>query len=70
MISDAMWWLNSDPNWCINGIGLQAFGSNHPGGASFCFADGSIHFLRTEIDGTTLENLAARNDGMPVGNYD
>jgi hypothetical protein len=70
MISDAMWWINSDPNWCINGIGLQAFGSNHPGGASFCFTDGSIHFLRSEIDGTTLENLAARNDGMPVGNYD
>ncbi len=69
-ISDAMWWINSDPNWCINGIGLQAFGSNHPGGASFCFADGSIHFLRTEIDGTTLENLAARNDGGLVENYD
>jgi prepilin-type N-terminal cleavage/methylation domain-containing protein/prepilin-type processing-associated H-X9-DG protein len=70
MISDAMWWVNSDPNWCINGLGLQAFGSNHPGGASFCFADGSIHFLRTDIDGTTLENLAARNDGMTVGNFD
>jgi prepilin-type processing-associated H-X9-DG protein len=70
LISDAMWWINSDPNWCVNGIGPQAFGSNHPGGASFCFADGSIHFLRTEIDGTTLENLAARNDGMLVGNYD
>ncbi len=69
-ISDAMWWINSDPNWCINGTGLQAFGSKHPGGASFCFADGSIHFLRTEIDGTTLDNLAARNDGMPTGNYD
>ena len=68
--SDAMWWINSDPNWCINGMGLQAFGSNHPGGACFCFADGSIHFLRTDIDGTTLENLAARNDGMPVGDYD
>ena len=69
-ISDAMWWINSDPDWCINGMGLQAFGSNHPGGASFCFADGSIHFLRTEIDGTTLENLAARNDGMLLGDYD
>ena len=29
MDSDAMWWINSDPNWCINGSGLQAFGSNH-----------------------------------------
>jgi prepilin-type N-terminal cleavage/methylation domain-containing protein len=70
MLSDAMWWINSDPNWCINGLGVQAFGSNHPDGAGFCFADGSIHFLHTEIDGTTLENLAARNDGNVVGDYD
>ena len=70
LVSDAMWWINSDPNWCINGIGLQAFGSNHLGGTCFCFADGSVHFLQTGIDGTTLENLAARNDGMQVGNYD
>jgi prepilin-type N-terminal cleavage/methylation domain-containing protein/prepilin-type processing-associated H-X9-DG protein len=70
MLSDVMWWVNSDPNWCINGIGVQAFGSNHPDGASFCFADGSVHYLRTEIDGTTLENLAARNDGNLVGDYD
>jgi prepilin-type N-terminal cleavage/methylation domain-containing protein len=69
LISDAMWWVNSDPDWCINGSGLQAFGSNHPGGAGFCFADASIHFLRSEIDGATLEKLAARNDGMPVGDY-
>ena len=69
-ISDAMWWINSDTNWCINGAGLQAFGSNHPGGANFCFADGSIHFLPTQIDGTTLENLAARNDGKPVGIFE
>jgi prepilin-type processing-associated H-X9-DG protein len=69
LISDAMWWINSDPNWSINGTGLQAFSSNHLGGASFCFADGSVHFLGTDIDGTTLENLAARNDGMPSGTY-
>jgi prepilin-type processing-associated H-X9-DG protein len=69
-ISDAMWWINSDPNWCINGTGLQAFGSNHPGGACFCFADGSVHFLRAEIDGTTLESLAARNDGQPAIDFD
>ena len=70
MYSDAMWWINSDPNWCINGLGLQAFSSNHRRRPSFCFADGSIHFLQTTIDGTTLENLAARNDGMMLGVYD
>lgn len=69
-ISDAMWWIDSDPNWCLNGVGLQAFGSNHIAGACFCLADGSVHFLSTLIDGTTLENLAARNDGNPVDNFD
>ena len=55
--------------WRINGEGLEAFGSSHPCGACFCFADGSVHFLPAEIDGTTLERLAARNDGMPVADF-
>jgi hypothetical protein len=29
-VSDTMWWINSDPTWCINGLGVQAFSSNHP----------------------------------------
>lgn len=65
-VSDTSWWINSDPNWCINGQGIEAFGSAHPRGACFCFADGSVHFLPVDIDGTTLECLAARNDGMTV----
>jgi prepilin-type N-terminal cleavage/methylation domain-containing protein len=69
-VSDAMWWINSDPNWCINGQGLEAFGSNHLGGASFCFADGSVHFLPTDINGTTLECLAARNDGILIAGFE
>jgi len=69
LISDAMWWVNSDSSWCINGQGLQAFSSNHPDGAQFCFADGAVHFLVNEIDGTTLECLAARNDGQTVTDF-
>jgi prepilin-type processing-associated H-X9-DG protein len=68
-VSDTMWWINSDPTWCINGLGVQAFSSNHPGGAQFLFADGAVHLINEGIDGTTLERLAARNDGLPVGQY-
>ena len=51
----------------------QAFSSLHPGGAQFVFADGSTHFLSESVDhnldaavNSTLEYLAARNDGEPV----
>jgi prepilin-type N-terminal cleavage/methylation domain-containing protein/prepilin-type processing-associated H-X9-DG protein len=67
--SDAMWWINSDPLYCINGTAPQAFSSRHPGGAHFVFADGSVHFLQESIDGQTLERLACRNDGQPVGSF-
>ena len=64
-----MWWINSDPLYRINGTAPQAFGSRHPGGAHFAFADGSVHFLQESIDGQTLERLACRNDGQPVGSF-
>lgn len=68
-ISDSMWFINSDPAFRINGSADQAFSSRHPGGAQSTFADASVHFLKETIDGTTLERLAARNDGQPVGDF-
>ena len=68
-ISDGAWWINSSPQYCIDGQEPQAFGSRHPGGALFLFADGSVHFLNKNIDGPTLEHLAARNDGQPVSGF-
>ena len=67
--SDATWWIDSEPLYCINGQAAQAFSSRHPGGAHFVFADGSVHFLQQAIDGQTLMALAGRNDGLVVGNY-
>jgi prepilin-type N-terminal cleavage/methylation domain-containing protein/prepilin-type processing-associated H-X9-DG protein len=68
-VSDTMWWIDSSPDYCINGHQPQAFGSKHPGGATFLFADASVHFLSESINGQTLEWLAARNDGNSVSGF-
>ena len=45
------------------------FGSDHPGGAHFAFADGSVHFLPDSIDFTIFEDLATIN-GDEVNRWD
>ena len=43
-----------------------SFGSQHPGGANFLFADGSVHFLPETIDATLYKRLGNIRDGNPV----
>jgi prepilin-type N-terminal cleavage/methylation domain-containing protein/prepilin-type processing-associated H-X9-DG protein len=43
-----------------------SFASNHPSGAQFVFADGSVHFLSDGMDGETYRRLGNRKDGLPV----
>jgi prepilin-type N-terminal cleavage/methylation domain-containing protein/prepilin-type processing-associated H-X9-DG protein len=45
------------------------FGSYHPGFCNFLLADGSVHAIAVSIDGITLGHLAARDDGVPVGDF-
>ncbi len=40
---------------------LQVFRSDHPGGANFALADGSVRFIRENIDDKILDGLATRN---------
>ena len=45
------------------GHGISGFGSDHVGGANFCYADDSVHFLDENTDTVILMNLATRACG-------
>jgi prepilin-type processing-associated H-X9-DG protein len=47
-----------------------AYGSFHAAGANFCFADGSVHFLRDSTPWVVLQAFVTRAGGeIPVGDY-
>lgn len=55
----------------INGSlsSAQHFSSRHTGGASFCFADGSVHFVSQHIDSQLLESLGTPAGGETIGSF-
>ena len=45
---------------------VNAFGSQHPGGANFAVADGAVRFVRDAIPAATLRRFCVRDDGETV----
>jgi prepilin-type N-terminal cleavage/methylation domain-containing protein/prepilin-type processing-associated H-X9-DG protein len=45
----------------------QRFGSAHPGGANFLFADGSVRFITVDVSPAEFERQCGRNNDLPVG---
>ena len=61
-----------------NGVSVQRMAASinddaafsaHIGGALFCFADGSVHFLSENIDIQTYCNMHSIKDGNPIGDF-
>jgi prepilin-type N-terminal cleavage/methylation domain-containing protein/prepilin-type processing-associated H-X9-DG protein len=49
---------------------IGAFGSGHPRGANFAFADGSVRFLSESTPWSTLQALSTRaGDEVPAGDF-
>jgi prepilin-type N-terminal cleavage/methylation domain-containing protein/prepilin-type processing-associated H-X9-DG protein len=55
-----------DPGFVYEDARLGTFGSQHTGGANFCFADGSVHFISNSIPLTVLQALTTRAGGEVV----
>lgn len=51
----------------INAPNFQAPGSDHPGGAQFGMADGSVRFLSENTNQMVFERLCTMREGVPVG---
>jgi len=70
------WPINSDDKVCVSNSGCDqpwsmntVLNSMHPGGVNTAFADGSVHFLSQTILMDTFRRLAAKDDGLVVGEF-
>lgn len=45
---------------------VEDYWSRHPGGVNFLFADGSVRFVKDQINETVYRSLATRSGGEVV----
>jgi len=72
VVGTAFYPINDAPinqNIDCDGRGSANFSSNHYGGATFLFADGSVRFLPQELELGIFQNLAQRNDREKIGDF-
>ena len=50
----------------LAGVDNGAFGSFHPGGVNFSFADGSVHFIKDTVNLQIFQALSTRNVGEVI----
>lgn len=71
VLAAAMEQINSWPKHGGNSDTLnymtRMFGSFHPGGCQFAYADGSVHFVAETIDINLYRQMGIRDDGLPTG---
>ncbi|MEW4563652.1 DUF1559 domain-containing protein [Bremerella sp. JC770] len=53
--------------WHDHAVWQSTFGSKHPGGCMFAFADGSVPFVSENISLPIYQQSGVRDDGAPVG---
>ena len=58
--------LTSDPGFVYEDQRFSCYGSQHTGGANFCFSDGSVRFLPNSTNLVLLQQLSTRNGGEAV----
>ena len=51
---------------CRGSYFARGFKSKHPGGGNFCFADGSVKFIKNSIDPYTYNAIGSRAGGEVV----
>jgi hypothetical protein len=56
--------LPAPSSFAINGPSINAFASQHPGGAHFLLSDGTVRFVSQNMDQNAIANLATSNDGQ------
>jgi prepilin-type processing-associated H-X9-DG protein/prepilin-type N-terminal cleavage/methylation domain-containing protein len=60
---DSVWFFHT-PNSLT--MGVDGFASRHPGGCNFLFCDGSVRFIKDQVQQSVFNALATRNGGEAV----